>query len=427
MSRIHRAMVGTNPVAETQRTVRSPGLDALRAGGALLVVLLHAAIPYLHEPMPGLAWPARSFESSALADATFWWVESFVMPLFFCLSGYGCWLSLGHRGPLPFLHARWKRLGAPLIGAGCVILPIELYLWIGGWVLSGELAAVKLRSLKLTGYYAQAWGLSHLWYLQYLLIISVGLGLLSAAKSFFRKPSKSTFFDTQQRSLTALQSLGAGGVLFTAVVATLTWRPEVVLEFQHGFIPDTAKLAYSAEFFLVGVLIARMGNHGFPKRTDIAALLFVLAMICSIGTQAVLHRTETLPSIAEPNLFQQRLFQGILLALTATCWTLACWSGALLVTRLPNTISRLAAASFWIYLVHHPVVAALEILFVRTNLPETWQFLLVGSLTLAVSWWSYHALVEGTFVDRFLNGQSSPAPQPAAEPTSIPANDRKAA
>ena len=40
-------------------TARHAGLDWIRGLGAVAVVVLHAGIPYLTAPMPGLAWPIR--------------------------------------------------------------------------------------------------------------------------------------------------------------------------------------------------------------------------------------------------------------------------------------------------------------------------------------------------------------------------------
>ncbi len=80
-----------------------------------------------------------------------------------------------------------------------------------------------------------------------------------------------------------------------------------------------------------------------------------------------------------------------------------------MATKLPPLsplVFRLAKASFWIYLVHHPLIVALEIGAVRTSLPATIQFVIVAGIGFALSWWSYHAWIEGSLADRLLHGQS---------------------
>ena len=60
---------------------RLAGLDRVRALAALGVVLLHACVPYLRHPMPGLTWPIRD-TTSATVDWLFWSIEVFIMPVF---------------------------------------------------------------------------------------------------------------------------------------------------------------------------------------------------------------------------------------------------------------------------------------------------------------------------------------------------------
>ena len=65
-------------------------------------------------------------------------------------------------------------------------------------------------------------------------------------------------------------------------------------------------------------------------------------------------------------------------------------------------------ASYWIYLVHLPIVVALQILVSR--LPWHWsiKFPLILVVGLAVLFATYHYLVRATFVGQFLNGRRYP-------------------
>jgi peptidoglycan/LPS O-acetylase OafA/YrhL len=48
---------------------RLPGLEELRTLAALLVVGLHAGVPYVHTRIIGLSWPTHDSHPSALVDA----------------------------------------------------------------------------------------------------------------------------------------------------------------------------------------------------------------------------------------------------------------------------------------------------------------------------------------------------------------------
>src|SRR5262245_17392758 len=126
---------------------RAHFLDALRAVGMLLVIMLHAAVPYLVEPMPRLLWSTRDRSPSPTVDALFWWDECFVMPLFFVIAGFAAAESYRARGGRAFLVQRTRRLLVPLLVGGAVILPVTFYIWAVGWVLDGRYPWHKLRTL----------------------------------------------------------------------------------------------------------------------------------------------------------------------------------------------------------------------------------------------------------------------------------------
>src|SRR5262249_37573001 len=118
-------------------TVRLHGLDTLRGISALLVVLLHAGIPYMIRPLSHLAWPAMDDCPCPLVDGIGWSIEFFIMPLFFVLAGFFSAGLVAFHGAKSFPNHPTRRLLLPQIAAGIVILPACLYLWALGWVADG--------------------------------------------------------------------------------------------------------------------------------------------------------------------------------------------------------------------------------------------------------------------------------------------------
>jgi len=142
----------------------------LRAVAVFCVVMLHACVPYLTHAMQGLAWPVKDAPSS-LINSLFWSIELFIMPLFLVMAGFFAVSLLRKRGHRDFVKHRASRLLLPLVVVGAVILPLDLYSWLLGWVVEGQIDFRKLRSLKFeAGQDQHLWGLSHLWFLQYLFL-----------------------------------------------------------------------------------------------------------------------------------------------------------------------------------------------------------------------------------------------------------------
>ena len=56
---------------------------------------------------------------------------------------------LSRRGPTALLRSRANRLFKPLVFGMVVVLPMDLYAWILGWVAEGLVPMVKLKSLKI--------------------------------------------------------------------------------------------------------------------------------------------------------------------------------------------------------------------------------------------------------------------------------------
>lgn len=416
---------------------RRPGLDTLRATATILVVMLHAGVPYTVAPMPGLTWPVRHAAVSSVVDLVFWGIEGTIMPLFYVLSGYGAAQSLAHR-PTDFLSTRWRRLGWPLIAAAVVILPIELYIWLIGWATDGQIPWQKLRSLKLNEFHQDLWGLSHLWYLEYLLIYS---GALWAGKKFvvgrvqpglsLRRVAGGRWKRRLPPAIDVMRSLGhwprAHATLWSSpvgviIVATaLLWlAPEVVVGFQHGFLPFPLKFLYSGLFFAIGVC-------EFHRPTSFAPTTRskVLAAVClMIGLMPLIHRQA-----AQPLSGCDRFVLAAGLACYAVLVTQVCLQTALTSrSAVAPVVVYLAKASFWIYLVHHPLAAIWQISLRSTGWPGLLQFAIVTIGTLAVSIASYEWLVCRTWLGDFLDGRRSvAAPAAATIPAPVEIPVRRAA
>lgn len=364
------------------------GLDTVRAFAALGVVLLHSCAPYLMNPMPGLAWSMRD-EPSPVIDFTFWSIEVFIMPVFLLMAGFLAWKTLTRRGPSSLVKSRAKRLLIPLLFAMVVVLPLDLYCWVLGWVTEGLVAPIKLKSLKFDGVIDQdLWGLGHLWFLHYLFFYVASLAI--AWKLLSR-------WNLQDRIRLSLR--GATWLLLGLGTCVLYFRPEVVWGFQHAFLPVPSKWFYSGLFFAFGAVLANWdGQLTWLKSqsTRLVGPAIVLAVVTVLLGQWQVSGGDS--ELANVTLAGLTCGSALLSTLAIVGIAVA------RIEKNPVPIQYLAAASFWVYLVHHPILGLVHI-DLKWLLPTVSPIVKTGlSFTIAttVSLLLYEAFVRRSFLGRWL-------------------------
>lgn len=394
---------------------RHHGLDWLRGLAAILVVMLHAAIPYLAHPMPGLIWSAPFSERSAALDLLGWWIDGFIMPVFFLTTGFFAARLFKLRGPHAFLSHRISRIGGPLLFGMVVILPLDLYAWLLGWINADLIPVEKLRSLKVRGELGVAlWGVSHLWYLQYVLVYSAGAWLLHRLVRDLGgvEPRMLNRFWARLPQASGLMSATAAAAVCSAV---LWWQPRIVIGFRQGWFPAWENLVYYAMPFLLGWIWERHAHR--PERAPWewhARLAAGTALFILLWPRLQLHlNAESMPV---QDLWVPCLFAGFGICMATGVFGLAL---SLRFDRAWPAISYLSRASFWIYLFHHPIVGLTHVDFALVSWPPVLEFLLTTAVTLTLCLLTYEAGVRRTWVGQLLNGCREPArielaPLPAA-------------
>jgi len=393
-------------VAEGRGRERLYGFDAVRGLAAIAVVALHAAYPYILAPMPGLIWPVPLDEPSRLADACFWWIEGFVMPLFFTISGYFLARSLVKQRPGTVAAGRSRRLVVSFWTVGIVILAVDLLVWTGGFALTGQSTWNDFRRMKFgPAVDDHLWGPAHLWYLEYLWVLCAGTCLaLATWRGFLRQVGPVILFSPRlTRIWRAVDNPGFLTCLLAtaaAVFLILGHHPEIVLGFQHHFIvPSWPKLVHGGFFLLLGVALFRSPDAiEFVRRTapfTLAAAVVAFAFI--------LPRVQ--PSLATPSgKFDPAL--GSLLAVFAMTAVLGHLGAGLRWFNQPSPpLERLAAASFWIYVAHHPTCGLLQLALRPAPLPPEAKFGVVTVVTLGVCLFTYNRFVAGGPIERMLDGE----------------------
>jgi len=385
------------PAATSAVQTRLHGFDALRAVAACLVIMLHAGTPYAFHPMPGLVWPTHDIAPSPIVDALFWWIESIIMPLFFVISGFFAAQLLARLGQAEFVRHRTKRLLLPMLAGVVFLLPLEIYIWALGWVVDGKFPFKNMLTLKFNPQIdANLWGTSHLWFLQYLFLYCLALAALRGTRLGQWIAAK-----THGRWAARLMQSAWKPLLLAVPVATVVWlAPRVILGFQHSFLPVPSKFLYNAIFFGVGVWMHQHRDsfarviERYPIYLALSPLVFAAAL--PLFHQHLDQELAGLPRAAMASLI------GVII--WVTIFGLIGVFYQHVRSANPPAVQYLAEASFWIYLVHHPMVGLVHVTLAPVAIPALAKFCIVTSTALAFTLLTYNAFVRYTWLGLFLNG-----------------------
>ena len=398
---------------------RYHGLDGLRAFAMLLGIVLHATLPYFAR-IVGIEfmWPADDDQSLAMF-VLFDFIHLWRMPVFFLLAGFFAHLVLDRRSTLAFMHDRLLRIAVPLVlftGVMALILPA---LWTYGWTGTFVVDAGVLDPRKWPYLASQAAPLAHLWFLWHLLIMYAAmLGLRRVG---------ATSLGVAVRVMPAVAALGrraAGsvyvwvGLLLMASALLLAWRGGD--ESKPVFPPNVPDLLYGALFFACGYgLWTRRALIDDLRRRGSLAGLWLAAMVLYVVHLVALGALDgTIGTAAGRALAWLAPVELTARAAAVVLLTLALVGSFEAVLRTPRRWVRWTAdASYWVYLMHLPVVAWLT--FALAHLDRSgvlaaatgfaWsaelKFLAATLATAALGLLSYRYLVRYTPLGTLLNGR----------------------
>lgn len=390
---------------------RLNALDAVRGGALLLGVLFHATIAYL--PGPSL-WIVDDAGASNELSVAFYVLHTFRMTTFFLLAGFFARLLLKKRGLGGFVVNRLKRIAAPLAMFWPLVLTaiISIVIWVairanGGEIPDGEPPPPMT---------AENAPLTHLWFLYVLLFFYAGaLALRGLVVVVDRSET------LRRRVLDPVVKVVAGPVapLFLGALTALALylTPNWLMWFgiptpDYGLMPNATALACYGLAFGFGWLTHRQVEilKGWAKLWLANIGLGLAACAASL---VMLGLTPVLTP-AESSL--DKAIQAGLYALSAWSLTLGVIGAAMRFLERENGLVRYVSdASYWIYIVHLPLVMAFHAVFAPLAMPWFAKFPLVVALTLVVSFLSYQLLVRYSWIGAILNGKRTrPARQRAA-------------
>lgn len=388
--------------------MRSPdrlhALDAARAFALVAGIVLHSTMSFF------LVVPAADVSRSTTLAVGFYAIHVFRMTLFFLIAGFFGRLAFHRRGARAFVKDRARRILVPLVGGWVILAPPTIAVVLWGLsrtfpeAASGADPAGAPQGLPLT----------HLWFLYYLTML---YALALAARHAFV-----ALVDRSGGLRARLDVLVGGGIRSRLAPLVLAAPTAAILVLDAdwpvwfgiptpdvGLVPKPAALVAFGTAFGFGWLL-----HRHSDLLDLLGRQWATTLAVAIGlTATCLAIVGPTPDLAAPTVLNGgpwvRLAYGGAYALSIWTWTFGLLGSAVRFASGPSAVRRyLADASYWLYLVHLPIVFLLQVLLMEVPLHWAVKLPAIVAVTLAVLLGSYHWLVRPTFLGELLNGRRVP-------------------
>lgn len=392
---------------------RYHSLDALRASALLLGVLLHAALAYV--PGPDFGWAVRDASTNIGFGIFVLVVHSFRLEVFFLLAGFFARLMYLRLDAGAFARNRLRRILVPFVLGWLLVFPLLAFGWI--WAQMGTEPAAIVPALQ-TGYaqtlrnLGQLFGpsdvdsgfsLTHLWFLYYLLLVYAVFLTVRGVLARFDVAANWL----RGRADAAVRML-FGRVWGLPLLAVATGFVLCGMQRWGVDTPDKtfrlhgAALALYGGVFALGWLLHRQTELLMSVRRHWRAYL----MIAIVAVLPVLALVGQESPTAAPAL---RVGYQFAYALLMWAGILACLAVFLRFRERESALWRyLADSSYWVYIVHLPLVVALQVALSRVSLGAGAKFGLAVLGATTISLVTYHLLVRSTPVGLLLNGRRVP-------------------
>lgn len=362
---------------------RVHALDHLRALAMLAGVLFHAALA--HSPLLHPWWPVADREHSPVVDALVWLPHLLRMPLFFLVAGYFAALVLQRRGMAGLARQRVRRILVPFLVAWPIVhLSIAAATtWAAENITHASPLLLMLREwLAMPDPPTLPPATGHLWFLYYLLLFGV--------------------LHWTGRTLELgglLDRWLARGPVWTALsLPLLLWPAFALTQAPHpapeSLLPQFWAIGVYGPFYALGVAL-----HGrLDALAGLRRWLLPATLLCLIAYAVFLLQVSAGLSMA-----RAAWSTAALEALIAGWGTLACLLVGLRTLAQPRAwLGYLSRGAYWVYLVHLPVLFAIQYALMDLELPWPIKFVFAVVATLALCLASYEVLVRRTALCRWV-------------------------
>ena len=366
------------------KTERFHGLDAVRGIAMLLGIVLHASLPYI-EGLPKGLWPSDKNTSNIIA-IIFEFIHIWRMPIFFIISGFFANLVITRKSLIIWWKNRFLRLVLPAM----IFFPIMSLTipWIFKYGYTGN----------INFFFSNEGQPHHLWFLYHLFIfvlfsifikffgliiykffkqinLIVVVDIFNTVKSFLGRHIFDSRFPILMIFVFFIFNLFTGADLIINPLASGLYFLFGYRLYKNNLLFDFIKSNW--KFYLIGGLtvtiiffILNTQASNFAKE-DVRWIPWVILKISS----------AVLLSFSFIGLAEQKF------------------------SNLNPIVRFISDSSYWVYLIHLPLVAFITFFMFKITIFAELKFLIAIILTSAICLVTYKYFVRSTIIGILLNGK----------------------
>lgn len=382
-------------------SIRYHYMDNLRALAMLAGILFHVALAY--SPMMHNIWFTSDTSNSAIMDFVSFFLHLFRMPIFFLISGFFALMLIEKRGLKGFIKNRAVRILAPFV----IFLPLVAVAVMGS--ISWALANVENQPPLLTFIAKAASGETsegatmrpstiHLWFLSNLFMFCLVTAALVKVK-FFESPLWGKWLSA--KSIILLMPL----LIVPALVSQPAPHPA-----PDKIHPELWSLGFYGIFFLLGNLLFMHKNlletfDVYKNRLLVVALMAYGFFYYQLPAEP-LTMADVFIAVKGMPFTWQHLLVAIAESYAAVYLTIYCLLVGKKWLNRQNRIFRFFAdASYWVYLVHVPLLLQIQFMLLDIQINMWLKFIISTVVILVIGVLSYILMVRWTPIGTLLNGK----------------------
>ncbi|MEN1726931.1 MAG: acyltransferase family protein [Pseudomonadota bacterium] len=388
-------------------TTRYHYMDNLRALAMLGGVVFHAALSY--SPLLGNLWPTASSDNSTLIDIAAWFSHLFRMPLFFLIAGFFACYLLHKRDMASLFKNRALRILLPFV----IFLPL---LWTAfavsfGWAMenvsnpSPLLGLMKMGAAMPEPPPPPTPTTTHLWFLYNLIQFYLVYAVLEWSGAM------------RSRVASVLTSLPFLLVVMPVLVALALVGHYPPHPAPEQFTPQLWSFGFYGLFFLVGVQFFR-DQSLIDRLARWSPMLLIVALGAYAwwfpGLPETIYFMEAMSRMEGVEFSAGQFGQSLLQGLVAVYMTLVCLiAGKLLLDRANAVVRFVADSSYWLYIIHLPLLFFIQFLLLDVDWGMWVEFAVATVGTIVIGLITYAVLVRHMPIGWLLNGRKRKASPPA--------------